>query len=61
MMEATQNPNEPIAEFVLRLRVLATQGNLYSRCGEGYCRIWFLQHMLLLTMMKGLYDKKIRN
>ena len=61
MMEATQNPNEPIAEFVLRLRELATQCNLYSRCGDGYCRSWFLEHMLLLTMMRGLYAQRIRN
>ena len=41
MMEAMQNQNEPVAAFVLRLRELATQSNLFSRCGDEYCRIWF--------------------
>ena len=61
LMEATQNPNEPIAEFNLRLRELAMQSKLYSRCRDGYCRNRFLEHMLLLTMMRGLYDQRIRN
>ena len=61
MMEAMQNQNEPFVAVVLRLRQLATNSNLFSRCGDGYCRSWFLQHMLMLAMMRGLCDQRIRN
>ena len=35
--------------------------HLYSRCGDGYCTSWYFEHMLLLTMLRGQYDKGIRN
>ena len=50
MMKVTQEPDEPIRTFGLRLRRLAITCNLYSRCGDN--------QMLLLSMVRGLYEKE---
>ena len=60
MMEAMQEPDEPIRTYVLRLRKFATTCNFYSRCGDEYCTNWYFNHMLLLIMLRGLHDQGIK-
>ena len=60
MMEAMQEPDEPIRTYVLRLRKFATTCNFYSRCGDEYCTNWYIHRMLLLIMLRGLYDQGVK-
>ena len=60
LMEATQEPNEPIRTFVDRLKRLAHTCNLYMECPNQYCTTSYVNRRLLLVMVKGLVDQEIR-
>ena len=60
LMEAIQEPEEPIRTFVDRLRGLAYVCSLSTECPNQHCTISNVNATLLLAMVKGLVDPDIQ-
>ena len=56
LMEAMQEPNEPIKAFAHRLKRMALNCNLSTECQDQYCTNSYFNRMLLLVMVKGMRD-----